>query len=368
MGQARRYKGLSLTEVLLAAGILVLGFLLIAGTFPVGIKLTSVAAERTIGLTAAKEAIGKIKLYGIDPGRMVPNVMVEYGPGVVDPNGITPFWRRAKGLGASDVEAWQAIEAHLNDLRVYPSVATWQVEDYVGPQAPGRRQRKLMEPDGAGARYFWTALCRRMRIGGGAGRDVQVTVFVGRKAGAAGTYPRYDPRLAQGPWTRSDRPMPVPITVKWGPTYEAMYKDDPDFAGAWVDEIQVDPKEYDPDSASGKDPLILLGGYFKEGAQIVDSRRGMILRVDRVRVDEGIRLAVIRLLPPADAGVGTRFVPGRFEVGQFEQTTGGSREVWVMPPAMQDAGFDAEGDGEEVPPMVSGRYPGVGVYQWVVSF
>jgi hypothetical protein len=59
--------GFSLTEVLMAAGILLVGFLLIAGTFPVGVKLTALATERTIGVVASEEAMAKIHLYGIDP-------------------------------------------------------------------------------------------------------------------------------------------------------------------------------------------------------------------------------------------------------------------------------------------------------------
>ena len=56
----------------MAAGILLVGFLLIAGTFPVGVKLTAVATERTIGVVAAEEAMAKIHLYGIDNPALLP--------------------------------------------------------------------------------------------------------------------------------------------------------------------------------------------------------------------------------------------------------------------------------------------------------
>lgn len=59
--------GFSLTEVLMAVGILSIGMMLIATMFPVGIFLTSVAAERTIGAVVADEAFAKIQLYGIVP-------------------------------------------------------------------------------------------------------------------------------------------------------------------------------------------------------------------------------------------------------------------------------------------------------------
>ena len=56
MNRRLKNNGFSLTEVLLAAGILVIGFMLIAGTLPVGIKLTAIGTERTIGAVAADEA------------------------------------------------------------------------------------------------------------------------------------------------------------------------------------------------------------------------------------------------------------------------------------------------------------------------
>ena len=60
-----RHNGFSLTEVLLAAGILTVGFILIAGTLPVGVKLTAMGTQRTIGAVAADEAFAKIQLYGV---------------------------------------------------------------------------------------------------------------------------------------------------------------------------------------------------------------------------------------------------------------------------------------------------------------
>jgi len=336
-GMARN-KGLSLTEVLLAAGILVLGFLLIAGTFPVGIKLTSLATERTISLVAAQEAAGKIKLYGVNlnnPFAIPTDTLREYSRYTMDPNSLEVPLRRQ---GYDEPELTAMIEAYLADERRYPS-------------APS--------PDGW--RYHWTALCRRIAVGGARGRDVQVTVFVGRKAGAAVWYPRYDPSLAQGPWTRAEWPAPVPIIVKWGPTYEPL-ENDADFAGAWVDEIQVDADTY----AAGLP--VRLGDYFKEGMRIVDGRSGRIIHVGKVIIDRANGLAIIELVPSVNATPNDPSDDGLFEVRVSDQASGGSRPVWVMPPAMREATFDPEGNGELRPPMVGGRYPGVGVYQWVLSF
>jgi len=65
-----KQSGFSLTEVLMAVGILLIGFMMVAGTFPVGIHLTAVSTERTLAASAADEAFAKIKLYGIDTTSM----------------------------------------------------------------------------------------------------------------------------------------------------------------------------------------------------------------------------------------------------------------------------------------------------------
>ena len=81
-------KGFSLTECLLAIGILAVGMLFIAGVFPVGIHFTTVATERTIAAVVADEAFAKIRLYalgepnnplvGIDFSRLDPNQLTDY--------------------------------------------------------------------------------------------------------------------------------------------------------------------------------------------------------------------------------------------------------------------------------------------------
>ena len=50
----------------MAAAILAVGFVMIAGTFPVAIFLTAVSVEQTIAPIVADEAFAKIQLYGIN--------------------------------------------------------------------------------------------------------------------------------------------------------------------------------------------------------------------------------------------------------------------------------------------------------------
>jgi len=127
-------KGFSLTEVLIAVGLLAMGMLFIAGAFPVSIHFTTVATERTIAPIVADEAFVKIKLYGIINANVVYASQISYE---VDAPSLFPYTEFA-----------------------YPSTPS------------------------AAKQYWWSAIFRRVDI-----NDVQVTVFVSRKVGATPTYP-----------------------------------------------------------------------------------------------------------------------------------------------------------------------------------
>ena len=130
----RYEQGFSLTEVLLAVGTLAVGMLFIAGVFPVSIHFTTVAAERTIAATVTDEAFAKIKLYGI-----------------YDPNLSYVSHNLYENISAPPVPSYEF---------GYPSTT-----------------------DDLSQRYWWSAICRRVGPA-----DVQVTVFISRKAGVGTTY------------------------------------------------------------------------------------------------------------------------------------------------------------------------------------
>jgi prepilin-type N-terminal cleavage/methylation domain-containing protein len=154
--------GFSMTEVLIAVGILAVGMLFIAGVFPVSIHFTTVSFERTIAATVAEEAFAKIELYGIPPAVLSAMSGVSQTP--IESVSPVPFAEFA-----------------------YPSIPTTD---------PNSR------------RYWWSAICRRVGPA-----DVQVTVFVSRKVGVASEYWTRD-RLSPLILGRVGHPEPLPVHVE----------------------------------------------------------------------------------------------------------------------------------------------------------
>jgi type II secretory pathway pseudopilin PulG len=153
----------SLTEVLIAVGILSVGMVFVAGVFPAGIYLATVATERTIAAVAADEAFAKVRIYGIDLSKLSDSSLTDFN-----------------SLPA-------AININTNEFE-YPSAET-------------------NEPN----QYCWSALCRRVESAPGVVDPnlVQVTVFVSRKANPNLKYP-------DGSGGTVDRPMPVKVSVSPG--------------------------------------------------------------------------------------------------------------------------------------------------------
>ena len=167
MSRRSGHKGFSLTEVLLAAGILVIGFMLIAGTLPVGIKLTAMGTERTIGAVAADEAFAKVQLFGLRD---------------------TPPWLEDPNFHCVDY-------ASVSELILNPNSA-----EYSYPSTDVRPDTK---------KYYWAAMCKYNMADYGLD-TFQVTVFVSRDTGLNTKYPYAD---YLGPLADVDYPRPVPVPV-----------------------------------------------------------------------------------------------------------------------------------------------------------
>lgn len=157
MKRVGRNNGFSLTEMLMAIGILTVGMLFVAGVFPVAIHFTTIATERTMAAVVADEAFAKIRLFGLSPSYTMGGSNTSFT--------YSDSWSTATNPITADEFA-------------YPSISN-------------------VEPK----RYYWSALCRN--LGDGA---VQVTVFVSRKI---------RPNLEYLNPLDVSRPMLVQVAVTW---------------------------------------------------------------------------------------------------------------------------------------------------------
>jgi prepilin-type N-terminal cleavage/methylation domain-containing protein len=260
-----KLSGFSLTEMLIATGIMAIGLVMVATIFPVGVKLTSMSTERTIGAVVADEAFAKIQLYGLRDFQ---------------------FWPSAQRAGGDPDATYEACDdflyTNLYDIGPDGQPATGDepatliddTGDFIYPSAE--------VPVGQQRNYHWSALCRRVGA-----KEVQVTVFVTRKIAAASQYRAWDDIAALSDW-------PKPVKVQ-------------------IDSV-VDPRTLEfsttgPWSSQTRE-------FFDEGCTIVDNYSGRIYRVLEVKdtdsdnmpdtlllqqdwVDSGLLDETIWVVPPA---------------------------------------------------------------------
>lgn len=196
MNRIRNNTGFSLTEVLIAVGIMAVGLVMVAMVFPVGVKLTALTTERTIGAVAADEAFAKIQLYGLRNFQYWPSAQIAGG----DPNATYYTCDDFQYASLFAQDPIDLIYGNLNDVPLDP---TWSEFRYPSTVLSAGQQQN----------YHWSALCRRMGA-----KQVEVTVFVTRKIAPASLYrawnydvsgPVYSAAL-NSPW-----PKPVPVNVDY---------------------------------------------------------------------------------------------------------------------------------------------------------
>jgi prepilin-type N-terminal cleavage/methylation domain-containing protein len=274
MKYKRKIAGFSLTEVLMAVGILGVGMLFIAGTFPVAIYFNTVAAERTTAAMVADEAFAKIRLYGV-PDFTLP--VWPSNPSCVDFNDI-----------------WYQTSILVNPaLRIDPN-------EFAYPSTDMPLQDK---------QYYWSALCRRVGF-----NNVQVTVFVSRRGGSGSLYHRRfkyfnypDPGVTDYRFADVPARHPVPVWVEV------------DIAvGLPEDEWMEDDRITIMDKLNDEDYEIYEETFINAGCTIVDDKTGRLYRVLERYAPPDNDSMILLDRPWRDSDGGDSY----FDV------------VWVVPPAV----------------------------------
>jgi len=310
MGGPNRQRGFSVAEVLIAVGILAVAMMLIAGVFPVGIRFTQVSIDRTTAAIAANEAFAKIQLCA--------NVL----PGVNNTK-----LRELDFVQQRDFNDWfDDLNPIMDGYLVDANMFSWPTDGDIN------------FPD---KQYCWSALLRRTDAGVividpndsnilDPRRNVQVTVFVCRRAGPAAKYYRPDfdsfNSLTYGEITPDTGELPSPVRIKVGKV-----------AGGRPDELQIETSE--------EKTLI------NDGDLTVDDVTGRIYRV--VERYKSLNDNIILL----DRG----FIWDDWQGGTISSPT----FVWVVPPA---APMSSQRGRISNVWQVSGKSPCVAVYQKVIRF
>ncbi len=213
-----KYKGFSLTEVMMAVGILAVGMVFIGGVFPVAIHFSTVATERTTAAVVADEAFAKIKLYGIN-----------FAP-------VSPPWPANPTIECVDFADVVFVQSINVDEFAYPSISPLAMD--------------------SAKQYCWSALCRRTDLDI-INRGVQVTVFVCRMTGTGNTYWDRDPLTG----TLGSSIIPVPVRVG--------------IATTTGNPAELRITDLDPTDGGG----INEASFINDGCKIVDDMTGRIYRV-----------------------------------------------------------------------------------------
>ncbi|MEN6384710.1 MAG: prepilin-type N-terminal cleavage/methylation domain-containing protein [Phycisphaerales bacterium] len=168
--------GFSLTEVLMAVGILSIGIMLVATMFPAAIYLTTVASEKTMASIVADEAFAKMQLFGFKLRK----------EDQLRTTGFYRYW-----------EEMQDGDNINNDFDVDPN-------EYIYPSLDG---------DSGKPQYSWSALCKKLNDDPLDNRYL-VKLYVTRKTSSNMIFFK---NALFNDANNSDWPVPVCVDVLYSP-------------------------------------------------------------------------------------------------------------------------------------------------------
>ena len=337
--------GFSLTEMLIATGIMAIGLVLIATVFPVGVQLTGLSAERSVAAVVADEAFAKVRLYGLCD-------FADWPAALIDANKTTPVYTDLREAAyhfcdlfkyTTKVEVFSGPDGLWetdDDRFISPGANRIYESSAVGDTSTGGDDvliylgEELIYPSAVVSaadkqRYHWSALCRRTDL-----QDVEVTVFVTHKTFSGMnyyTYP-YDSTIpAYVPANTATWPVPVKVNVQ----YNAAKPRELVILSADADNESFD----DIDGEDGDTVAATVFKFFDAGYTIVNDRDGRIYRI--------LEMKDALPLPDGDYINDTIVLYRDWE----PDPTATVETVWVVPPGVG-----------------SDRYPCVGVFQKVLHF
>jgi prepilin-type N-terminal cleavage/methylation domain-containing protein len=298
-------RGFSLTEVLIAVGILTIALVMVGVSFPVGVMMTTNVTERTVAAVIADEAFAKIRLYGVNYNAAAwTTAHTSYAdPGTSTPtspkNTVYQVWLPFESVASSSIS---------QDEFLYPSDTS--ITDRI---------------------YSWSALCRQEPDG-----SVRVVVFVCRRSSAVGArYPTLDPAVGVNS-------IPKPTLIFRDNNSDGKISSGDTLAltpsTGTVVGLTAKPPAAAPDTARQV-------AYLNPGCFILDDDTGEIYRVLE-RTEQTSGPLTNRLLT-----LDKTFVKGYVEQLPTSSSLKGTYKVWVVPPAVG-----------------SGKNPCIAVYQKVIKF
>lgn len=231
MDKCKRQSGFSLTEVLLAVGVLAVGMMVVAGVYPTALYFATLSTEKTIASAAADEAFAKIRLYDVNGFGSPPWEVTGYPH-----DESIPYRVVGTGLMYGSAQSSNGFNYRIY-LRSSPT-GNKQHSEYVYPTDTAPI---------TGKDYSWSAVCRRID-----NSAVQVTVFVSRLIGAGDKYYWWDD---DNGLVETGAPLPEAVKVQ----IDAGYGE--------LNEIQIIDNGYNERQ------------FFSRGSKIVDDETGIIYEV-----------------------------------------------------------------------------------------